>query len=81
MSAILHKDLHLEFRVEGIEHTACDIDASQNALLLDQEFLFADGIGGDAAERSVITITDILGETQFDELLDELVDNLFVHGK
>ena len=81
MRTILHEDLHLELRVEGIENAACDIDASQNAFLLDQEFLLADGIGGDAAECSVVTIADILGETQFDELLNELVDNLFVHSR
>ena len=69
MGAVMDEDLHLERRVEAVEHLAGNLHAREHALLLDEELALAHRLLGDAAKGGVVAVANILGKGQIDQSL------------
>ena len=68
-AAVMDEDLHLERRVEAVEHLAGNLHAREHALLLDEELALAHRLLGDAAKGGVVAVANILGKGQIDQSL------------
>ena len=64
LCAIFDEDGHLQFWIEGLEDTACHLYAGQYAVLLDDQLALAHLRSGNATERGVIAIANVLSEGQ-----------------
>ena len=62
--------VELDGGVEPFENEPCDLDAGDDALLLAQQAHTPPLVGGNAAERSVVAVADILADGQFDQRVD-----------
>ena len=65
-------DARVEFDggIEPFEDEPGDLDAGDDALLLAQQTHASPFVGGDAAERSVVAVAQILADGQFDQGVD-----------
>ena len=64
---VFHVDLHVQFRVEVMEHLFCNFYSGQYAFLLDQQPALAHGVRRYAAERRMVAVADVFAESEFDE--------------
>ena len=64
LCAILDEDRHLQLGIEGLEDTACHLYTGQYAIFLDDQLALTHLRGGNATERGVIAIANVLGESQ-----------------
>ena len=71
--AVFNEDFHLQLGVEALENTSRNIHSGQDALLFDNQFLFATGLGRNGGEGSVVTVTHVFGECQVYQSVDEFV--------
>ena len=61
---IAHQHLHLHLRIEAAEHFLGNFHTSQNTVFLDQQMRLSHCILRNAAQSSMVTVTDILGKRQ-----------------
>ena len=61
--------LEAHLRVEAVEDQLCDLDAGDHALLLAQQAHASVFVRGDAAERRVVAVADVLLDAEFDQFI------------
>ena len=77
---ILHQHLDLHVGVETMEHLLGNLDASQDAVFLDEQMALAHGILRNTAQSGVVAVTNIFSERQVDESVYKLLNIHVVVG-
>lgn len=76
--AIMHVHRDLQVGVETMEDLFGGTLACKDSFFLDHQFALAHGILGDAAERGVVAVADILGKSEVDEAVGKFFFCLLV---
>ena len=71
---ILHQHLDLHRRIETMEHLLGNLDACQDTIFLDEQMRLTHGILRNTTQRGVVTIANILGKRQVNQLVNQFFD-------
>ena len=76
VGAVADHHLHAQLWVKFLKHASRDLHTSQDALFLDDQPLASHLVGRDAAQRGRVTVADVLGQRQVDQLIDQFFSRL-----